>query len=414
MTDRPPPADVPRDAQSACQMILLDLCGGKLPKDDIFAELDDEAWELLETTAFQTRTAGLLHRHLVDGAIAVPADTAARLADHYRRQTLYALGQRIVLGQIAETFDGAGIPHVALKGAALAFSLYPQPAMRPLRDLDVLVPRARAEEAHLLLRRTGFTHADWAGQYGLDYNHQLPELVSAEHGVTVEIHHRVFARKWAGDAALTALLLDSAREMQTATGRVCVSAPLANLLHLTVQTTLHNCFESGPLFLADFHRLLAGNDFDWDDLFALADRLVLSRPLALLLAFVEAHGREPVVPDRYRARMLAAGQFLPDARHAMFRAETGAEARAMMRRMAEAGERYSNPVSALRRLLSPRAEQLGKIAGTDSADPRRWRAWPAWAWRRGATWMQGISGRDNRAALQHDRRLLDWLSGPTS
>ena len=38
-----------------------------------------------------------------------------------------------------------------LKGAPLAFSIYPNPGMRPMDDIDILVPLGRAREALSLL-----------------------------------------------------------------------------------------------------------------------------------------------------------------------------------------------------------------------------------------------------------------------
>jgi hypothetical protein len=43
------------------------------------------------------------------------------------------------LGEIAAAFDSKDIPFLAWKGSALAFTVYPDPAMRPGQDIDLLV-----------------------------------------------------------------------------------------------------------------------------------------------------------------------------------------------------------------------------------------------------------------------------------
>ena len=137
---------VPR--HELAELILLKICGGSEPDDGQFAALDDAGWTAIEAIAVRTRTANLLHRHLRASTVAVPQHTALRLTDLYRRQSIYALEQKLVLGRIAALLDDKGIEHVALKGSALAYSLYDQPAMRPLRDLELRRSSIRVSSSH--------------------------------------------------------------------------------------------------------------------------------------------------------------------------------------------------------------------------------------------------------------------------
>ena len=50
------------------------------------------------------------------------------------------------------------IPVVLLKGMALAASLYPDPALRPMNDVDLLVPSALLSQAAARLRAEGYTY----------------------------------------------------------------------------------------------------------------------------------------------------------------------------------------------------------------------------------------------------------------
>lgn len=43
-----------------------------------------------------------------------------------------------------------------LKGAALAYLVYPQSGLRPMRNVDVLVSRSQARQAQALLAEMGF------------------------------------------------------------------------------------------------------------------------------------------------------------------------------------------------------------------------------------------------------------------
>ncbi|WP_230280966.1 nucleotidyltransferase family protein [Croceicoccus sp. Ery15] len=396
---------VPRHAEA--ERIITALCGGSPPANACFAALDAHGWNALEAIAVRTRTANLLHRHIADNRLGVPALIGARLGDLYRRQSLYGLEQRLVLGRVAELLDSRGIANVALKGAALAFTVYPQPAMRPLRDIDVLVPSDRAAEAHYLLQQNGFSRAPWAKEYGTEFNHQLPELVSDRHNVTVEIHHRIYSRGWEGDAAICAMLMETAQSV-TAGGKTChLSAPLANLMHLTVHATLHNCFDNGPLTISDVHRLWHHPDLDRHLAVEMADRLSLGRPLALLLAIARTAG--PLsLPPWLEARIENAKAFVPTAMEAMFQIPAEVEQRALFRRLniEQAG---TGPLAAMAKMLQPDPQKLAEIAGSSSNDHRRWSAYPAWAWRRGRNYLAAAGNRDLRAAADRDARMLAWL-----
>jgi hypothetical protein len=61
------------------------------------------------------------------------------------------------IGRIAATLNAAGIRPMALKSAAgLVESLYPSPGCRILRDLDLLVPEGRLEDAVAALESAGY------------------------------------------------------------------------------------------------------------------------------------------------------------------------------------------------------------------------------------------------------------------
>lgn len=60
-----------------------------------------------------------------------------------------------VFREISEFASKAGIQVIPLKGTALAFSLYPEEALRPMGDLDILVPSNQVHELRDLLLKKG-------------------------------------------------------------------------------------------------------------------------------------------------------------------------------------------------------------------------------------------------------------------
>jgi len=87
------------------------------------------------------------------------------------------------------------IPVVILKGAALATTIYPNPALRPLSDIDLLIPRQHLEPAVQALKSLGYREP---------YPEMAPELNRAIHyhthlrggpqqSVAVELHWNLVA-----------------------------------------------------------------------------------------------------------------------------------------------------------------------------------------------------------------------------
>lgn len=77
-----------------------------------------------------------------------------------------------------------------LKGISLSDQYYPEPHLRPMRDIDILVPEASVPEVVEVIRRLGYR--DRPDPRVRAYEHHAVPLVHAETGIWVEVHHRLF------------------------------------------------------------------------------------------------------------------------------------------------------------------------------------------------------------------------------
>jgi hypothetical protein len=96
-----------------------------------------------------------------------------------------------VLEDILARFRAAEIELLVLKGAALAYTVYPQPVLRPMRDIDILVRAADLYRAYALLPEIGFSPSPGA-HHGLSPDHHhLTAIKRLAEGfsVSVELHH---------------------------------------------------------------------------------------------------------------------------------------------------------------------------------------------------------------------------------
>jgi len=128
----------------------IDPRGGEIGAADVTAEL--------VSLAREHRVSGLLARTLDRGGVlpGVPRDLAARLRgdlldDRMGRARLDAAGAAAL-----EALRDAGLSPVLLKGAALGVLVYPEPWLRPMSDVDLLLPRDALGRALEALGDAGF------------------------------------------------------------------------------------------------------------------------------------------------------------------------------------------------------------------------------------------------------------------
>jgi hypothetical protein len=138
-------------------------------------------WDALLAAARRERVAPLLAHALERGQIP-PAGPPANVQAALRREYLATAAKAAILGDAAagllSAFARVGIPLIALKGLALAETIYPNPALRPMEDLDFLIRSSDLPAAVRLLAETGYREA-W---------HGFPDFQRADGLVDVDLH----------------------------------------------------------------------------------------------------------------------------------------------------------------------------------------------------------------------------------
>lgn len=163
------------------------------------------------------------------------------------------------------------VPIVVLKGAALATTLYPNPALRPLHDLDLLVPRHRVPAVETSIRACGYEAYTPEPVPGL--NRRLGHHVALRGGpharVVIEVHWNLIgadadwrtpAMDWFWDH------VEALPEEGTFLYRL---APTATFLYLAAHLVLqHGGARPRLLWLYDLHLVLTRwqRRLDWHDL----------------------------------------------------------------------------------------------------------------------------------------------------
>lgn len=278
--------------QATNKSVLLALLGGTWPG----ATIASAEWRRIAAMAAAQRLEPLLVWQAERGGWILPEPVSAVWRKARRDAALAALAQQSALRLALARLDAAGIAAVALKGVALAWHHYPEAALRPMRDIDLLVAEDSAIEASRILAAAGFvaeTDDPATLRQALADDHQLPAQYHPGLGVTIELHHRL------GDPPQSrgyrVPQLDPVGVMARAVAVECggatirCPAPQDLAAHMIIHALYGHRLDCGPLVLADLHFLAADAAVDWAALRDDAERDGWGRGLDLLLALVARH-----------------------------------------------------------------------------------------------------------------------------
>jgi hypothetical protein len=221
----------------------------------------------------------------------------APLVDYDRWAAARYLASRAEQSRIEAALSSLGIEWVWLKGYALAHSVYPRPVLRPMLDLDLLVPAERCGEAERALRAVGYLSEDAPPMYpGVERSQHHLEHLRSPSGIILEVHMRLHPSERL--LPIRELEWFRARTMETRAAGAAVKhfTPEAQLLHLCGHAMLQH--GAGDLRLQRFydcHLLIAQNPaFDWRALLDQAARLGWSYALDRMLTQTRDYFRTEV------------------------------------------------------------------------------------------------------------------------
>ena len=162
----------------------------------------------------------------------------------------------------------AGVRGMWLKGIVLARSVYPSPELRPMVDVDVLVPFEQRKEALAAVNGVGFGLEKsllFDGRDGLKHHYYLQSTTN--HQISLELHFRLLGaldrllsledQSWFWNQTMVQELPDGAR--------VTVMRPESHLLYLCAHAILQH--GEGDLRLLRYYDLdrlvVTTTNFDW-------------------------------------------------------------------------------------------------------------------------------------------------------
>ncbi len=183
------------DTQKALHLLIRD----QLSSEDVewlkTSLKANKGYRQLASKAELYAVAALVEANLDRHQIEVPKDVSMVFKSLALRHKAMSDARYTVLSEIVSLFGQHQIPFVPLKGAALAPMIYPYEHHRPMRDMDILLPRSKQYQAADILREIGFDLPHQQPNRYMRFAHQLPNATIQKNGFTisVELHRDAFA-----------------------------------------------------------------------------------------------------------------------------------------------------------------------------------------------------------------------------
>lgn len=143
---------------------------------------------------------GFASKHISECKLPVPAATKLSLKALNMRHRAASAARFKALHEIAAAFACESLDWVALKGAALMPHVYHTPELRPMRDMDILMPREQLPMAAKVMRELGYQLPEAQPSKFMRDMHQLPNASKTVDGfmVSVELHNDGISREVPG------------------------------------------------------------------------------------------------------------------------------------------------------------------------------------------------------------------------
>ena len=300
--DQGNPTDL-ADLRVLRRLMLALIAAGDGPPDATLAGLSAADWQALDQMAWQHRLQPLLHARRglgSDRPARAPKSILDRWSAAYRTAGIRALKARAELAETTARLESAGFAPIALKGAWLAWHAYPNPALRPLRDLDLLLTPETVIPAFEHLVAQGYAppeNMEFALEDAVRLDKHMPPLTSPR-GITIELHQRLWEIDGRMDHAAPRADEPAIRARAIRIGQISYPHPADMLAHLVIHAVYDHRLDCGPLLLPDIAYLLAPkpseSPIEWDPFWAQAEAQGWREGAALVLELVRAH--DPAAP----------------------------------------------------------------------------------------------------------------------
>ncbi len=300
------------DARLEATDRFLLLCARSRTNDEAKAgarELVKEGidWERLLALAARHRLLALLYLLLrdLDGE-QVPEATLSRTETAYYTNLRRNVLLQHELGKIVGSLHEEGVEVIVLKGAALAWTVYASPALRPMTDLDLLVRPEQMKQFGLVVEALGFHRSESLPAHMVPFQERLgggTVWIRERCGkiIGLDVQHDLVGVDWCRRAFPVEedALWEAARPLDLGETTARQLSAVDTLIHLCLHPALHHGYAYPLIGYVDLNRLVyhAGSDPLWTRLIERARRFRIKT--TVYWGLMAAHGllQTPVPMD---------------------------------------------------------------------------------------------------------------------
>jgi hypothetical protein len=277
---------------------LLKWAAGHSPRSlaDRIVQLLDEGHEREVRWILDAGLGPLLYRATRDRFDVLPSAwrdvlLSAELTAHVRHGALIDTANEVI-----DVCTDLGTPVTLLKGISTSDQCYPAPHLRPMGDIDILVPREACEAVESSLLRIGYRPEP--NHPRNDNMHHAPPLLQPERNVWVELHTNLFPRHeyLAQSTLFSSSNVDAQSTTSTFQGRSVRRLSDELQIAYIASSWMRDLTLSGvnPGFLAslvDAFYLLkrSGTGLDWPGLRCILDNETAVASLYVTLGYISRH-----------------------------------------------------------------------------------------------------------------------------
>jgi len=391
------------------------ILSGNQAEFQVLENLTEDNWEKLLTLAKILGVTPLLYRQLVmrSNSSRIPEAVIMKLRDAYYRchaKNAYLFHE---LGKLMGSFKQAEVPVILLKGAYLADSIYQDAGLRPMDDLDLLIPPEHILKGIEVLSTLGYQPFQ---EYSLDVEFDMAKHVPPyiKDNTIIELHWNIVNPESPIKFDTSGLWSRSLCFKKENLEALCLSQEDL-LLHLCMHTTQHYFYKQLRT-LCDIQALISlhSNDLNWDQVIHRAKDWHAERSVFLALYTVQSL-LEVDIPD-FVLKELKPEDFSEEifgwAQKRIFQAEPTISDNFI----AFLGDRSrKSRLIAFVEAMIPSRKIMSRIYGIDPGSWRVYLKYPShWIDRirryggRSVSMLQGDHKLTEQARIQ--QRLVEWLS----
>lgn len=256
----------------------------------------DLNWTALTELAAASRAAPLLYDALCEQKDAPPKilDALRAAHDSTLRYNMYLF---VELRRALRRLQEQGVPVIVLKGAALAQVVYGNPALRPMRDLDLLVPQESFVRVKDTLLALGYTLPRVETQSGaaLAFESEMMFSKATPLLCQVEVHWNLIDSPFYQKNLTTDWFWETSLPFAIDNVSAQMLGPEAQILHLCAHLLLHHG-GSDLLWHNDVVQVIRFYDsrIGWDELLTRGEALGLGLALRTILRAVVDEWGAPI------------------------------------------------------------------------------------------------------------------------